>query len=473
MWKINVRLQSTRVALLTLALAACQELDNKQPAGESSASDDDAVLSTRYDSLETSSRSPDRFETITYRGQQRTAARYGDTLVIEGDIVVGAADLTQGPKEQGGHQKSVHTSGVNGGSNLFQWPGGVVPYTFHSSVNAATPAGGTSERNLIRAAMRAWMNAVPGLSFVPRSTETDYIRFIITTDAGICGRSPVGRQGGPQDVELKSSCIPSFSTHHEIGHSLGLFHEQSRTDLTSSITINWSNIKGCTDSATSRSQCGNTACKSNPLSCGCTKAEVDANTCDFSNNFGTDSRSADVNAYDFDSVMHYPGTAFGKCHDAKGNTVLCSAAGSVVQTTLVPPAGTAIGQRTHLSTLDMVAMNVMYPKTDLKTLVFRGTGSRDLCSLVGREDDVGTYFSYTGIPGTGGSPTVNTDTLGNGDYDITCTPQSLFWSKGYRYPNRSVRTSVSELNANPVRTESYAVSATLHVLDTGFMAVLF
>ena len=68
----------------------------------------------------------------------------------------------------------------------------------------------------------------------------DYINFI---DGSGCW-SKVGYVGGKQDISLKSSgCIYRSTIKHEIYHSLGYYHEQSRPDRDNFVTINFGNIK--------------------------------------------------------------------------------------------------------------------------------------------------------------------------------------------------------------------------------------
>lgn len=77
------------------------------------------------------------------------------------------------------------------------------------------------------------------VSFKPRSTETDYVMI-----AGGNGcSSSVGRVGGPQHVTLGDGCIYTGIVMHELMHSVGFWHEQSRWDRDDFITVNYQNIQ--------------------------------------------------------------------------------------------------------------------------------------------------------------------------------------------------------------------------------------
>ena len=125
---------------------------------------------------------------------------------------------------------------------------------------------------------------------------------------------------------------------HELGHALGLEHEQSRTDRNSFITVNLANV-----------------CKAGDASCNGGFCFDNANNridCDF--NFNMVSGSSTYGAYDFDSLMHYSRKAFSR----NGNDTI----------TVLPPNDTqwqnAIGQRTHQSKGDKNVMGCMYPYAD-------------------------------------------------------------------------------------------------------------
>lgn len=112
-----------------------------------------------------------------------------------------------------------------------RWPNGVIPYIIDS---------GTLYNNhhvKIHQAMLHWQTYVR-LKFIPRTTETGYIRF---QHGGGCSSS-VGHSGGARYVTLGGSCNYGIVVH-EIGHALSFIHEQSRPDRDSYVYVDIDNVQ--------------------------------------------------------------------------------------------------------------------------------------------------------------------------------------------------------------------------------------
>merc|ERR1712121_281923 len=78
------------------------------------------------------------------------------------------------------------------------------------------------------------------LKFQRQSRRPSGPHIYFTTGRG-CS-SPVGRGRSGNSIRLARGCWRKGTVIHEIGHSIGLFHEQSRPDRDRYVTINYHNI---------------------------------------------------------------------------------------------------------------------------------------------------------------------------------------------------------------------------------------
>ena len=99
------------------------------------------------------------------------------------------------------------------------WPGGIVPYVIDDDV---------PHPEWIVEAIGIW-NEKTVLQFVERTTERDYLRFAVR-DAGCFGVFGRGFDGGEQIMPVAPGGCPVPITLHELGHAIGMWHEQQRKD---------------------------------------------------------------------------------------------------------------------------------------------------------------------------------------------------------------------------------------------------
>ncbi|KAM8827834.1 hatching enzyme 1.2 isoform 2-T3 [Spinachia spinachia] len=118
------------------------------------------------------------------------------------------------------------SSDRNALSNI--WPNTQVPYAISSELAGRTPD--------LLAAM-AMVSEHTCLSFHKRTTEPDYLNFII----GAGCASYVGRIGGEQSVFVGPRCNVG-NMAHEVLHALGFQHEHTRMDREAHITVLTGNI---------------------------------------------------------------------------------------------------------------------------------------------------------------------------------------------------------------------------------------
>lgn len=220
----------------------------------------------------------------------------GKFAVVEGDIIIGEVAKLNNPG-------AVITPKVGGS----RWSNGVVPY----EVNENLPF---INKLAIYQAVDHWQKHSK-LEFVELNSKNryeyrDYISFI-PAEGTTCS-SYVGKHGGKQEINLAPRCT-TMNTVHELGHALGMWHEQSRADRNSFVRIVWENIE-------------------------------ESHKYNFDQHL-TDGK--DFGDYDYASIMHYGPYAFSKNGE---------------KTIIALVDGVEIGQRTQLSEKDIAAINAMYPE---------------------------------------------------------------------------------------------------------------
>jgi astacin len=221
----------------------------------------------------------------------------GDAI-FEGDIILGTVEqmesayelVKQGPVEP----EALKGLGIVGSNYL--WPKGIV----HYEIDPALP---NPER--VHEAIAHWEGKTP-IRCVKRESEKDYVLF---RPAKVCNSS-VGRQGGEQYVNLGLQCKKG-NVIHEIGHTVGLWHEQSREDRDKHIQIDFTNIA---------------TLKQHNFKQRITDGD-------------------DIGPYDYGSIMHY--SAYGFALNPN-------------KPTIITPNGEKIGQRDGLSDGDIEAVNTLY-----------------------------------------------------------------------------------------------------------------
>jgi hypothetical protein len=183
----------------------------------------------------------------------------------------------------------------------YRWPNALMPYTIDS---------GLPNKQRVSDAI-AHYHANTNLRFVERTAAnaSQYPNYVRVFKGDGCW-SYVGMQGGMQDLSLADGCSTG-NTIHEFGHAWGLWHEQSREDRDTFITIHWQNIESGKSS-----------------------------------NFNQHiSDGDDIGAYDYGSIMHYGRFAFSKNNEP----------------TITPKqSGVTIGQRNGLSAGDIAALHHIY-----------------------------------------------------------------------------------------------------------------
>jgi len=229
---------------------------------------------------------------------------------FEGDIILGTTEEMEAIKDEVERLPSADLPAlrisramvINQQVGYRLWPDNTIHYRIEPGFR--NPQRVTDAINHI--------HARTNLRLVPRTNEANYVTF---RNGSGCS-APIGMRDGEQFITLQDNingvCYwPEIV--HEIGHSAGLWHEQSRSDRDDFVTIHWDNIKENEEY----------------------------------NFYKHEKDGKDFGPYDYGSLMHYGATDFAK---------------DKTKPTITPKnSSVTIGQRNGLSAGDIAAINALYP----------------------------------------------------------------------------------------------------------------
>jgi len=296
------------IFLLLLAILSCNNYEKPDTEGYEAAN----YASFKRDSVKYVFDRINAQQRYSYYIQYLPIRKIGKLQVFQGDIIINSnIESGRGIDSMILDSEIVQPYKMIGVSPLSKerlWPRHEVRYVISENDD-------TKERiSSIRQAIAAWRNLGIIFTELPEPSG-DCIIFNVDRSHQF-NLSPIGRVKGSQNIILRKD-VSTGSIMHEIGHSLGLWHEHCRPDRDQHITIITANI------APSDLK------EFKPIAA---------------------AYSYYLTNYDFNSIMHYDPYAFGK----RGSD------GKAMITIQTKPAGKIIGQRSAPSELDRAGIRSMY-----------------------------------------------------------------------------------------------------------------
>lgn len=162
-----------------------------------------------------------------YRSRPVTYVVENGRNVYEGDIILEKVEPLADPNQ-------IVIESVTVAYRNLLWPkvGNVfqVPYII------------TNGASSLNSAITEFNNTFTGLiQFVPRGTEVNFVNFNFTANPNGQCEAVVGMAGGEQAIGGSSACSTG-TILHEMGHTIGLWHEQSRSDRDTYVDVMYNNI---------------------------------------------------------------------------------------------------------------------------------------------------------------------------------------------------------------------------------------
>jgi hypothetical protein len=228
----------------------------------------------------------------------------GGRAILDGDIVLGMME------ELGGGRGGAAINARSGNVNR-RWPNCTMPYDINDHRCSTS----------ITSAIHA-IDSLTNLSFIPRTNQPNYIQFAVNDLNGVeTYDSPVGMQSSVNTINIspQGGC-PVGTIMHEILHSAGLFHEQSRKDRDKHVRLNRANLRP-------------------------------GKIHNFQKYTEPGQSGKDIGPYDYASIMHYPSTV------SDASFVINT---SVPIFTSIPPGNEGLMGSDHMSAGDINTINTIY-----------------------------------------------------------------------------------------------------------------
>ena len=243
-----------------------------------------------------------------YRGRPVTYRVVDGFAIAEGDIILGPADEIGAATAAAARVDAPAGRTLLATDTSLRWTNATIPYRIDSDI--------PNQQRVMDAV--AYWNANTVIHMTPWAGEPNRVRFIRQQSFGVCFSS-VGMVGGEQTIRVDDACNAG-ALIHEIGHAVGLYHEQARPDRDRYVSMALDNVQQT-----------------------------------LANNFGYNFGAVETGPYDYGAIMGY-----GRYNDTRD---------PLRPTIETRPAGMPIGLYLTLSPQEIAVVGQMYGQAPGGTLI--------------------------------------------------------------------------------------------------------
>ncbi|WP_378185367.1 M12 family metallopeptidase [Aquimarina sp. W85] len=163
-----------------------------------------------------------------------------ETFLLDGDIIVTDQQVTNSKIEDNSDlPPNEATQRLGFYTGVSKWTNNTIVYVLENNLS-------TSVRNELFKSMDVWSNNT-NVRFKERTNENNYVTIGSNGNTCNCGSANLGMNGSRGRINLGTRTT-AVVIIHEIGHTLGYIHEQTRSDRDDHVRILFENIQAGAES---------------------------------------------------------------------------------------------------------------------------------------------------------------------------------------------------------------------------------
>lgn len=213
-------IKATAVAFSLLYMTSCKQMQEESPIADTAATATGNSTAEEAYPGETG-----EIKEGTLFGQNITYSEINNEAIFQGDIILSPTQLTT--QKGSADNKNARTEAAGTALSPTRWTDGIIYYTIDRSL---------ANKQIVLDAIAHVQSTTP-IRFYQRKDQANYLTFKPSRG----NSSAIGMVGGQQFITLGLG-FTMGGVLHELGHTIGLLHEHTRSDRNNNIKVNLANV---------------------------------------------------------------------------------------------------------------------------------------------------------------------------------------------------------------------------------------